>query len=742
MSHTQPLPRNQQSSTVSGSPAPPTGFDHAMIWIAYVYLLRVPILIGLILVLLPILAMFGLQSLLQNLFILSFGGTIWTTGIALALCWSILLTSRLVRLNGTRFDLPQALHINTLKPASTFVVWLLAVPPILVQFLRRREFELDRNAILWQVGAVILGAIIAYLFAFIGLFVTTFVAPPGNSPADKTFPAPKPLRWLLKFADQHGVPESKLLPLGSLLKRLPEGLRTGYLDPANGLLWSAHWLAFTFAVAIGVFTFALDLYRRTYLGEVSRVPALCYLLILLLNLNWILSFLAFLLDRYRVPLLIPLAVLCALGAHFPASDHYYSSQRGVPVQTITPSDVLTARQGRPIILVASAGGGIQAAAWTTQVLSGLEELSQKDWHTPTPFHKALTLVSSVSGGATGSMYFLNLYGPDTRAIFQTQKVADMQNAVEQSSLDDIGWALAFRDFTRIFVPRLTVSSEDKLLDRGYMLEETWRNRAEIHASLTNWRVGIKDGNRPAVIFNSTITETGEPLLLSTTDLDEDQQRPRARSFYSLYPNTDVPVVTAVRLAATFPFVTPAARIISGKPEYHMIDGGYYDNPGIASLAEWLDEGLRAIKDKDAKLLPDHILIIQIRSFPDEGKEPSPTNRGWFFQASAPIKGLLSVRTSAQLIRDHRELDALARLWSTAPEQGSLQDRIRFATFTFDGSGAPLSWAMSEKQKRDITAGWINRRSQTEEKDRDLKWVHCTLDPGYTGCNTRDKNGPY
>jgi hypothetical protein len=246
--------------------------------------------------------------------------------------------------------------------------------------------------------------------------------------------------------------------------------------------------------------------------------------------------------------------------------------------------------------------------------------------------------------------------------------------------------------------------------------------------------------RPVAIFNSTVTETGEPMLLATTDFTPDSKVPRRQSFYDLYPQTDIPVVTAVRMAATFPYVTPAARKLSGQPEYHMIDGGYYDNPGVLSVVRWLDEGLQQLLKKN-EALPSHVLIIQIRSFPESEDDIKAVNRGWFFQAYAPIDGLLNVRTTAQLLRDREALTMLAQRWATSPtsNQGSLGDRIRFATFTFNGSGAPLSWAMNEKQKSGIRERW---RELVQANGKDLRWVHCSLDSGAAGCQTSEQNGPY
>jgi hypothetical protein len=744
------------NETATGNQPSGISSNPIVAWISYVYLMRVPILIGAVLLLLPLLALFGARPLLQNLLVLSFWGTVWSTAMALALCWSILLTSRVVRLNGNRFGLPVKLTVDKLKSDRVLLICLLAAPLILAQFVEWREFRLGRNDILVRIAAVIGGAVIAYLVALAGLFLTVLAAPrnvfdtvlPGKDrdkvkrPEEYPFPIPPFLRSsieeALHWANDQGILQGTLSRWGHRLKHyLARGFFVGYLDPDTGLPWEAHWMALAAALAFGVVMLALDWFRRAYLGESSPVPAICYIVILLLNANWVLSFFAFLFDHYRLPLLVPLAILCVVGVHAPYSDHYYSSQAGVPVETIMPYDVLRARHGKPIILVATAGGGIQASAWTAEVLSRLEELSKKDWKTPHSFADSLTLVSAVSGGATGAMYFLNLYGPDSQAAFQDQEIEDMKEAVKESSLDDIGWALAYHDLARIVAPHLSSLLGGKLLDRGYMLEENWRNRGGIHANLLNWRAGVKEGRRPAVIFNSTIAETGEPLLLSNTDLAEDEHPPRCRRFYSLYHNTDVPVVTAVRLAATFPYVTPAARIVSGKPEYHMIDGGYYDNPGVSGLVEWIDEGLRALRDK--KELPDHILIIQIRSFPDETKEQTPTNRGWFFQAYAPLEGLLGVRTTAQLVRDRHQLETLAELWATTGEQGSLRDRVRFATFTFDGTDAPLSWAMNKSQKEAIAARWndIAKKNPT-----DLQWVHCTLDAKSSDCNSAEKKGPW
>jgi hypothetical protein len=58
----------------------------------------------------------------------------------------------------------------------------------------------------------------------------------------------------------------------------------------------------------------------------------------------------------------------------PRSDHYFriKSPLGPEIPGTSPGEVLARAQEdeNPIVLIASAGGGIQAAAWTARVLTG------------------------------------------------------------------------------------------------------------------------------------------------------------------------------------------------------------------------------------------------------------------------------------------------------------------------------------------------------------------------------------
>lgn len=777
--------------------------------IPYIYLLRVPILVATILLLFPPAALWQrspLRPLFENLFCLDFLGTAITVMLAAVVSWSLLLTGRIIIFNGReRFGTAQWKKEAEANPKSGFWVMLLAFPISFGQFFRLEAFGLKVNGRLteafWRnLGAVAIGFAAAYVLAYFGLLLAVFIAPTQTQSHAVKFPAPGLFRrWLDQANRSSWISEARWATIGNALAaRVPMWWKAGYLDarpqlvgpqlqpnPGYGLPYSGHWLAFTFAAASGAVCLSIDMYKTTYLGEDTVLPALLFVLILLLAINWILSAVTFFFDRFRVPLLIPLAILAIMGTHSPSSDHYFEVKDAAAMEAISPGQTLEGKYQRrlkkcqeiaelkgnvkrqqecalalPFIVVATAGGGIQAASWTTQVLTGLEKESQS-WGQGS-FADSIVMISSVSGGAAGSMFFLHQYAKPDQANDSGFKLrpAEFDSLVKlasKSSLEDVAWALVYRDIPRILVP-YGKSEQQRLLDRGRMLEVNWQQRANLYARLSQWKSGVAEGWRPAAIFNATIAETGEPLLFETTEFKKKSPRkangtptvPERRSFYDLLQGADVPVVTAVRLAASFPYVAPAARPAKDGPQYHVIDGGYYDNYGIATSVEWIDEALSEFTElhKEFKVdctehdLAPKILVLQIRSFPDDDTV-SPQNRGWFFQTYAPLEGVMGARTTAQLVRDH---DALLRLQSLWWNQASEKiPRIRFAGFKFTSPDAPLSWSMTDKQIDAVRGEWDQKVLHPEKgfNPDDLQQVRCMFDStvqdvkGLTGKNCKE-----
>jgi cation transport regulator ChaC len=718
-------------------------FPHSLVTLfSYAYLLRIPILIGLVLIALPPLALLWgpLESLLENMFVLTPANIFWAMIPALTLAWSLVVVSRVILLNGKeRFGIDQWLQQDTLKG---WQLLLGSLPALSLFICACVEKSHDAAWVPWWkwLGAAFLGALTAYMVGFLGLVISVALAPvytrrPANQRFANLFPfSTKILAWA------EGL---RLIPQPDL-SGWPAELKAGYVD-WEGHLYPGQWLVLMLLVMSGLVYLIVGFYKLAHLGVQSNVPAIAYVLILMLMLNWVLSPLAFFLDRYRVPLLLPIALFCWLGGQSSLSDHYFALRDDkARIHPASPSEALAVRApkfpqtNRPngsVVVIATAGGGIQAAAWTARVLTGLQD--QCPARPGNTFADSIAVISAVSGGAVGTMFFVKQYqsGGTTPGFHATS--ADLQRIVDQAEapvLSDVAWAIAYVDPLRTVFPYLpkvqsmfawpmkyvgplrifsaylgSHSEREKTYDRGFVLEQTWRNVGSLEDSLSDWREGVGRGDRPGIIFNSTLAETGKPFLLATTQFDTGTEKPARETFTHLYPKRDIPVVTAARLGASFPYVSPATRALTDNLEPHVVDGGYYDNFGVDSLSSWLDQALEGL-DKDGRPKPD-VLVIQIRSFPT-GADMDLHKKGWFYQSYAPINALLSVRTTAQLVRDRDELKLLQKKWAAV--------NFQFATFEFPGKDAPLSWQLTQRQKDTIEAEWHDALTNPQNKN------HCEL----------------
>jgi hypothetical protein len=469
-------------------------------------------------------------------------------------------------------------------------------------------------------------------------------------------------------------------------------------------LLAEHVMAGCAFMVTGIAWVGFGIYGYFKLGRTKTVPALASLLLLVMMLTWPLSALTFFLDHWHIPSLLILLVagFAFVTAQSSLSDHIYRLVELPPnvVPEPKPSEVLEASGVPAVIVVAAEGGGIQAAAWTAQVLEGLRTKCS-----PGVFDPALRMISSVSGGSVGAACYLDWLQHPTEAIRPTLSAAD-------SSLDEVAWGLTWPDFLRAGFPWLFGWT----IDRAEALQRAWSHNAAIDPEkprftrpLSAWRsAGTPTGTpAPAVIMNSTVVENGYRLLMGTSALKPClaiKAREDASEINRIdNQQMDIDVVTAARLSASFTWVTPAARASSDSLKPHLVDGGYYDNYGMATLVEWLDEALT-----DARGTVRKVLVLQIHSSPVTGevapkdakpREAATSTRGWFFQLLAPFLALVNVRSAGQLAHNDIELDLLKHKW------GLKDIKIHSVSFTFPNQNAPLSWHLIQEQKDAIGKTW-------------------------------------
>jgi hypothetical protein len=481
--------------------------------------------------------------------------------------------------------------------------------------------------------------------------------------------------------------------VASWLAFTPQGyVKHRAAGPSDYQLLDAHGRALAVSLSSQALYVVLGLAKGIALGfpdtfarsESPAIPTLAGVLILILLVCWNGSALAFFLDRFRVPVMGVFVPMLVAAAQWPQSDHFFAVSASSRQERVLPRDVLDASPSEAAIVVAVSGGGIQASAWAAQVLTGLDAASGGR------FAPSVRLISSVSGGSVGTMRFLAAYENGTLPDGAHQRIVEQSRA---SSLDEVAWGVLYPDLLRLVLPFV----QPGIIDRGWALERAWAaGQTDLATSMSEWRQAVHERRMPAVMFNATVVETGGRVLFSTVDADRDNGARSADNFRDLYPQYDVAPVTAARLSASFPYVSPAARAAAPLPRsqrFHFVDGGYWDNFGIASAVEFIDQAVTAgTKVK-------RILLIEVHDRLSSSRRTSDGRRGALFQTFAPPSTLLSVMSNGQPARNAEEVRLLKGYLAARSVELSHQ------VFESPQASAPLSWHLTLADKMSIDRAW-------------------------------------
>ena len=492
----------------------------------------------------------------------------------------------------------------------------------------------------------------------------------------------------------------------------------------------------------------------------ESLPPVAFLYALLLPIIWLLSGLWLHFRRYRIILF--LLVFLGVGLYTIGGTRWAESTIGGPAHTydvyplpqgikplpaVDVIDSLKKLEEPTLTVVAASGGGILAAGWTAKVLSQLHAGCHA-------FRKELRLISAVSGGSVGAAHYVNSHGQQTDPL-ASDRLASLVEDSMQTSLAITAYGLIFPDFRRAIFPLWT----DETLDRGRLAEADWRKTANLSNArlpqdivlLSDWREAIREGSKPAVIFNATVMETGERIgMTPISSLASDWfggkpahhlPPPRRHDTTTLSTFLGGPdqysldVWTAARLSATFSYVSPAARaafvtdrqgneilarrIPSADKEkkernglFHLIDGGYHDNYGVASALGWLDA---AVSELDLQQLPFvRIALIEIRASLEA--EPKPSGQ-WTAAWLGPVMGLVNSWGLSQTAVNDTAVNRLIQSKKTSEglvpyQRKSKLYNVPFQSFVFVPQGkGPLSWHLSKAEKQFVHDSWKEDRNQ-------------------------------
>ncbi|ARN80980.1 hypothetical protein MCBRY_002152 [Methylocystis bryophila] len=267
-------------------------------------------------------------------------------------------------------------------------------------------------------------------------------------------------------------------------------------------------------------------------------------------------------------------------------------------QARTAYGELHAGEPVPMVIVATAGGGIRAAYWTATVLEKLE----KDLEPSGGLSPYLFAISGVSGGSVGAA----VYSASLAARAEGLK----PHATEFLADDFLAPALA----TWIFVDAPSQILPDfGQGDRGVALEQSFEHAskgflARPFLSFFPDRATTSKTWRPILLLNGTHEETGRRIIAGHVKIERDVFVDSLDELHML--GSDVRASTAAHNSARFTYVSPAGDL--GRGSGSVIDGGYFENYGALSALELARAARVALKDKSPGV---KLVILMISSDP-------------------------------------------------------------------------------------------------------------------------------
>jgi len=348
-------------------------------------------------------------------------------------------------------------------------------------------------------------------------------------------------------------------------------------------------------------------------------------------------------------------------------------------------------QEPPLVIVATAGGGLRAAYWTATVMGALQDADPN-------FRTYVFGISGVSGGSLGATVFVTLLADGSTSVESSG-----QAILSNDFLAPPAAGLLFPDLIQRFVPVFPSGS-----DRAAALERSWERawgRAGFRQDAWAGRGFVSLWNSeaagvPALLLNGTHVESGKRIITSNLRIDQNIFKDTYDVFDDIV-HTDIPVSTAVLNSARFPYVTPAGTLRernAGERRGHIVDGGYYENFGAITALELLRAVRRELERGDRKARP---LLIQISSDPDLKRDDldldgarlsSRASNWWGNEALSPLRAMLQTRSG-------RGTAAYKEFLLAQPDQAR---RVHFRLCTVAGERPPaLGWVLSDASERQM-----------------------------------------
>jgi hypothetical protein len=248
-----------------------------------------------------------------------------------------------------------------------------------------------------------------------------------------------------------------------------------------------------------------------------------------------------------------------------------------------------------MIFICTSGGGQRAALWTMRTLQYVDSSCTGKLMQNT------TLMTGASGGLIGAAYFRELH----RRNLDDPKVDPYNKRYFDNMAKDVLNPIIFSLVVNDIFFRFQKYSDGKyeyLKDRGYAFEQQINKNTEniMNKRVMDYKIPEQKARIPMLLVSPTIVNDGRKLFISPQPVSymtlstyhensNFSQKIKGIDFNRFFKEQDASnlhYISALRMSATFPYITPNVDLPS-VPTMEIMDAGLSDNFGISNAVRFL-----------------------------------------------------------------------------------------------------------------------------------------------------------
>lgn len=374
-----------------------------------------------------------------------------------------------------------------------------------------------------------------------------------------------------------------------------------------------------------------------------------------------------------------------------------------------------------LVVVAASGGGQRAALWTLYVLQTIHAKTGGE------VTRHTELYTGASGGVIGEAFFREIY---LRSLLDPSLDPTDPKFLAQISADNLNpilFTLLVNDLL-IRNQRFEYRGYSHLKDRGYAFENQLNINTEkvMDKPLSAYREPEADGIIPLLPITSLVTNDGRKLVISPhsmsylgssvmgkSGVDEKKQSIDFLRFFAAHDSGNLRFLSALRMSATFPFITPHVQLPS-TPVMETMDTGLSDNFGIQDALRFLYVFKDWIAEKTGG-----VVLVSIRDSEKSMEIPHTEPPRIFEKIFTPLKNIYVNWDNIQTIQNEVLFNYMVESmpfelqrveFEYAPEQIQIEE-LTGSQETM--KRASLNWRLTAKEKKSIMdsfGSYKNRQS--------------------------------